>query len=251
MKNNFTLEDYAVLLKYFSKNHDYTTFSEYQKKSTHDPIILLRHDIDFSTEQGLKMAKIEADLGIKSTFFLLFSSPFYNLLDDDNIHIVRQIRELGHEIGLHYDVSIIEKGNKRDPLSLLNAQASILGELSGCNISSIAMHNPSISGNDIFRNTDYMNVYDDKFVKNMAYFSDSCMAWRNDFIEHLALNNFPSRIQLLIHPILWSEKELNRWDKLDEFILMKIKVMENTGEMVKGMWKKHSGVIENDSRISK
>ena len=250
MKNNFTLNDYIELLQYFNKTHEFITFSEYEKKSATNAIILLRHDIDFSLEKALSMAIIEAELGIKSTYFILFSSPFYNVLDDDNIEIVGKIKELGHEIGLHYDVSIIARGNKKSPLSLLNAQVNILKELTGNQISSIAMHNPSTSGKDIFRHTNYINSYDDKFLKGMAYFSDSCMAWRNDFIKSMELNNFPSKIQLVIHPFVWSEIELNRWDKLDQFVTIKIQEMENKGELTGKLWKNHTGVIEHDLRNS-
>lgn len=250
MKNNFTLDDYSLLLQYFGKEREYVTFSEYQNKSDNDPIVLLRHDIDFSLKHALEMAKLEAGLGIKSTVFLLFSSPFYNILDVDNIQIVRQIHELGHEIGLHYDLAVLEKGNGKDPFALLNAEAEILKQLTGSEVLSIAMHNPSMSGADIFRETKYINTYDERFTKQMAYFSDSCMAWRNNFIEHTEKNSFPPRLQLLIHPILWSEEELTRWDKLDKFVSMKVGEIENEGKIVFDMWKQHSGVNEHDLRIA-
>lgn len=249
MKNNFTLKNYTELLQRLGKNHEYITFSEYGNKSANDAIILLRHDLDYSLKHALKMAILEADLGIKSTYFFLFSSSFYNILDEVNIQIATQIRKLGHEIGLHYDVGVIEKGNKKAPLSLLHAQANILGNITDSRILSITMHNPSTAGNDIFRNANYVNAYEDKFVKGMAYFSDSCMSWRNRFIEHLKLNNFPPKMQLLIHPIMWSVKELNRWDKLDDLILANIKEMKNKGEIIKELWRNHAGVIEHDSRI--
>jgi hypothetical protein len=251
MENNFSIKSYIELLEYFSETHEYVTFSEHQNKSANEAIILLRHDIDFSLKYALETATIEADLGIKATYFLLFSSHFYNILDEDNIHIVRQIKELGHEIGLHYDLGVIEKGNKKSPISLLNAQANILGELADCPVKSVAMHHPASSGKDIFRDTNFINVYDDKFVKEMAYFSDSAMAWRNNFINHLELNNFPPRLQLLIHPVWWLEKGVTRWEKLDEFVLMKIKEMESLGKVFTERLKNHSGVIENDLRISK
>lgn len=249
MNLNFTFKNYIELLDYFGKTHKYITFSDCKNKSYKDSIILLRHDIDFSLLHALKMATIEADMGIRSTYFILFSSPFYNIFDVAIIKSINMIKELGHEIGLHYDTNAIEKGNSKSPISLLNSQVNILSELCGYPVASICMHNPSISGIDIFRKANYINAYDDEFTKEMAYFSDSCMAWRNSFVDHVNFNNFPSKIQLLIHPILWSEQEITRWEKLEQFILIKVKEIQNTGENIKEIWENHSGVIEHDLRI--
>jgi len=248
MKNNFTIEDYSKLLKAFQKTHNYTLFSEYDDLSDKENVILLRHDIDYSLKHAYKIAELEKNLGIKSTYFLLFSSPFYNILDDENIKLAKKITALGHEVGLHYDVNVILDGNKKNPYSLFNAKINLLSNLIEKPIKTIAMHNPSVSGEDIFSGTDYINVYHKKFVQDMAYFSDSCMAWRNNFVKHLEQNNFPQEMQLLIHPILWSEKELDRYEKLNAFLKSRITELERTTNLAKEMWKNHSGVIEHDLR---
>ncbi len=246
---NFTIQSYSELLKYFHKSHSYITFSEYDQLHENN-VILLRHDIDYSLQYAYEFAKIEKSLGVKASYFLLFSSPFYNLLDQENIGFARKIVELGHEVGLHYDVNVISNGNGLDPYSLFNLEINLLGNLIGKPIKTIAMHNPSISGEDIFRSTNYINVYDKKFVEDIAYFSDSCAAWRNSFVEHIKRNNFPNRMQLLTHPILWSENELNRYVKLENFLKTKNTETLNQIEVMKSIWKKHSGVIEHDLRES-
>ena len=160
----------------------------------------------------------------------------------------RKIKELGHEIGLHYDVNVMIKGGKNNAKELLNFQIRLLENISESAISSIAMHNPSINGTDIFRETSYLNVYDDKFIKDMDYYSDSCMAWRNSFIEKLTSNTFRSKIQLLIHPILWSVDIQTRWEKLDKLIAGIEAGIRKKGDETKNIWKNHSGVIEHDLR---
>ena len=248
MMNNFTYKDYTELLQFIGETRKFVTFTEYQSSQMNGPIIILRHDIDYSPKYALTMANLEAELGIKSTYFFLFSSSFYNLLNEDNIQIARQIKELGHEIGLHYDVGVIEKGNMKDTLSLLNVQANILSNIAECPILSIAMHNPSISGKDIFRNSPYINAYADKYTKEMAYFSDSCMAWRNNFSDHMERNDFPPKIQLLIHPILWSGKKVDRWEKLDDILFSQTDEIKNKLEYIKTLWESHKSVIEHDQR---
>ena len=248
MKNNFTILNYSELLKYFKKTHNFVLFKEYEN-SNEDNIILLRHDIDFSLKHALTIAELESSLGIKSTYFLLFSSPFYNILDSENIEIAKKLISLGHEVGLHYDVNVFLQGNAKDPNPLFHAQIEMLSVLIDMPVTSIAMHNPSISGEDLFRNTEYINVYDKSFVKDIAYFSDSCMAWRNNFIDHLENNTFPKKFQFLIHPILWTEKELDRYVKLDEFLQSKNEENNKEIEFTKNLWRNHSGVIEHEQRI--
>lgn len=247
MKHNFTLDTYTKLLKYFQQTHNYTLFKEYSQ-SVDQHTMLLRHDIDYSLKHAYEVAKLEAKLGIKSTYFLLFSSPFYNMLDEENIHLAKQIAALGHEIGLHYDVTVISKGSEKNPSALFEAEINLLSILIDQPIKSIAMHNPSISGEDIFRETDYINTYSEEFVKDMGYFSDSCMAWRNNFIDHLDKNSFPKKIQLLIHPILWTEAELGRYEKLDHFFEKQMTETENMINISREIWKNHSGVKEHDER---
>lgn len=244
-------KNYTELLRYFSLTHTFETFSKYQNVSDKQPIILLRHDVDYSLKLALAMAEQEAEMGIKATYFILFSSHFYNVLDEENIQLVNQIKELGHEIGLHYDLAVIEKGNPKNPFSLLRSQATILGELAKCEVNSIAMHHPASSGKDIFRDTSYINAYDDKFTKEMAYYSDSGMAWRNEFVHCFDTNTFPTKIQLLIHPIWWFGSGDTRWDILDGFTQNKIKEIEQLREAFKLRLSKHTGVIEHELRIAK
>ena len=63
---------------------------------------VIRHDIEFSVDRALKMAKIEAnELGISSTYTIQLRNNTYNAISEKNIKLVREIKELGHKIGLH------------------------------------------------------------------------------------------------------------------------------------------------------
>jgi len=246
---NFTLAEYRQLLAYFKRSHEYVTFSEVDPRSTSSPkLILLRHDIDYSLKQALEFARLEADQGVRATYFLLFSAPTYNLLDSANIGLPRQIAALGHEVGLHYDVAAMLQGNKSHPLDVLHAQARLLGELSGSPVRSIAMHNPSISGADLFRSAPYVNAYDDRFTRAMSYYSDSCMAWRDSFVEALAADAFPERVHLLIHPELWTAQRAPRFEKLERVYADAQHELAAGLLATREMWRRHGGVREHDRR---
>jgi hypothetical protein len=59
--------------------------------------IVLRHDIDRNFGNALRMAELEPELGIQSTYY--FRVP-YTFKPD----IIRKIQALGHEVSYHYEV---------------------------------------------------------------------------------------------------------------------------------------------------
>lgn len=72
--------------------------------------ILLRHDVDGDIVAAREMARIEAALGIRSTFFVLHTAPYHATFEGGQVHryeavveLYREIQELGHEIAIHTD----------------------------------------------------------------------------------------------------------------------------------------------------
>ena len=104
--SNFTYEHYINILQDLKKSYKFTSF---KSATTND--IILRHDVDASLHAALKMAKIEKELDISSTFFILFSSEFYNPISVDGSKIIREILSLGHKLGLHYNEFFIFENN--------------------------------------------------------------------------------------------------------------------------------------------
>ena len=77
--------------------------------------VILRHDIDFSPQYALEIAKLENRLGLSSTFFFLLSSNIYSLASQINRAVVKEIIRLGHSVSLHFDPSVysdVDKGFK-------------------------------------------------------------------------------------------------------------------------------------------
>jgi len=61
--------------------------------------------VDRKPGNALKMARLEDEMGIRATYFFRIVKESY---DED---IIRQIAEMGHEIGYHYEnLSEISKG---------------------------------------------------------------------------------------------------------------------------------------------
>ena len=247
---NFTYSEYIELLNILKSNRVNLTFREWDKLNAKpNSFFLLRHDIDYSLTSALEMAKIENSIGIKATYFLLMSSNNYNLLSEEYCNIPKQLIELGHEVGLHYDVQAIYKRDKINFTEQLELEIDILSKLSNKKITSIAMHNPSIYGKDPFKNiANYINAYNEELTQNISYYSDSCGAWRDNAYYSFMNNKLPNKLQLLIHPIFWSKNNTNRWIQYENFLENKINKLKKEKIDIFNIWKNHIGLKEHEAR---
>ena len=103
--------------------------------------MLLRHDIDFCPLRALRIAQIERKMNIKSTFFFLVNTDFYNLNSYENKNVLKEIVNLGHEIGLHFDASTLKKINIIN--KVCKAEVKVLENLIEKKIYIISFHRPA------------------------------------------------------------------------------------------------------------
>jgi hypothetical protein len=64
-------------------------------RSAERPIVLLRHDVDQHPRSALRMAAIEGDAGVHSTWYFRWRTA--------DRRVIETIRARGHAIGLHYE----------------------------------------------------------------------------------------------------------------------------------------------------
>ena len=242
---NFTYDAYVRFLGFLRQNFNIIPFCEVSKE--HGSYLLLRHDVDASLEAALKMAKVEHDLGLRSTYFVLFSYRFYNLFERNDLATLKQISGLGHEIGLHYDVVTYESYGQ-DMKETLENEIELLECLLGKKVFSIARHNVSfMTGEDPFKGIkSYINAYDPELCE--SYVSDSCRSWfLKDLARLLDLNYM--KVQLLIHPFLWTEDVCKR-DAVLERLFQEIERKNNDyRQMWLDVWHKNPKVMEYDRLV--
>jgi hypothetical protein len=99
--------------------------------------IMLRHDVDRRPGNALKMAQLEYALGIRSSYY--FRSLPCSFVPD----IIEQIRDMGHEIGYHYEDWHLARYNPRKALALFEEHLARLRALAP--VRSIAMHGSPLS----------------------------------------------------------------------------------------------------------
>ena len=192
----------------------YTDYKEYKQ------VAILRHDVDMSLEKAVDMSEIERKIGVKSTYFLLLTSDFYNLASLKNLKLVEKIKNAGHEIGLHFDE--VRYTNLKDTKQVeekIKKEIELTEKILDIKISAVSMHRPSkwILDSEISLGKDVINSYSTEFFKEFKYVSDSRRNWREDILELVNKKEY-KKIHILTHPIWYSETELAMKDALHRFI---------------------------------
>ena len=95
----FRYDRLASFLRDLNERYTVTTFADWDG----GPGIVLRHDVDLDLRPAHRLAELERDCGVRSTFFVLTTCPLYNVLAAPNRAMVAEMAAWGFEIGLHFD----------------------------------------------------------------------------------------------------------------------------------------------------
>jgi peptidoglycan/xylan/chitin deacetylase (PgdA/CDA1 family) len=209
--SRFSPQTYVKLIKYLDQSYKIAPFCDMPKEDV--PYVVLRHDVDVSLFPALKMAKVEHEMGVKSTYFILVSSMHYNSFEGRNASMIKEISSLGHEVGLHYD-SEQYKRYSQDAAQALRMEVHALESFLGKKVTSISCHAPR-GPNSFMRVKGYIDADNPRLRE--VYVHDSQRMWTVKSLDVL-LNKHPKRVQLLLHPNLW-EGKIARRTKLDNLLL--------------------------------
>jgi hypothetical protein len=246
---DFTLKIYTQLLKSLIKaGYSFQTFEQYIKNPL-PRVVILRHDVDLLPLNSLRTAQIENQLGIiGSYYFRIVKESFHP-------KIIKQIADLGHEIGYHYETMDTSNGKIDDAYQefckILDIFRNILP------ITTICMHGSPLSkydNRDIWKKYDYKKLgligepYFDLDFSKILYLTDTGRRWdgnkvsvrdkalstkgntllsdlnnfhsTHNIIYALNRNILPDQIMINTHPQRWSNN-LYTWTK--ELVLQNIK----------------------------
>ena len=193
-------------------------------------VCLLRHDIDVSVNAALAMAKLEYELGIQSTYFIMLRSPVYNLFSRENSEYLKKIIGFGHHIGLHYD-DAYDSGMHQKGIDSIYHETEILQSSFDVEINTVSFHQPSPKILAGAVNTGRLvNTYVHPQENGFEYLSDSNRILKNSLYKVFKERTY-ERFQLLIHPIWWvyTQKSITDvWDNAitDSFIQMQRQFLE-------------------------
>lgn len=248
----FSLPGYRQLLLDLTE-HDYELRTVGQMA---DPVparaAYLRHDIDLHVPGVERMAELEAELGARATYYVLLTQH-YNPMYPENRAALRRIAALGHEIGLHYDLTTYPTDDV-GARTHLQWEVDLLSAVVGVEVRTISMHQPSAGQDDVLRGTDdFVHPHDPRLGADLLYVSDSCRAWRDETLLRCFGPDAPRRLLLLAHPEVWLDGEVrNRTDYLEQVLLPNTVAQHEAfiTETVRGVWASHPGPRQHDARIA-
>ena len=216
-------------------------------KNAQEKAIVLRHDVDLLPDNSLAFAKIQAESGIKGSYY------FRAVPESWNESVIRAIADLGHEIGYHYETMDTASGNVDKAWDQFRYHLDELRKLA--DIKTICMHGSPRSKFDnkaLWGKYDYKSLgiigepyYDIDFDK-VFYLTDTGRRWdgwkvsvrdkipqqdewikrglvfhsTNDIIKAVHENRLPGQIMFTFHPQRWTDK-LYPW--LKEFVMQNLK----------------------------
>lgn len=214
-KLGFTYNDYKYLINLLKENN--YNFYNYKNYEEGKKCVILRHDVDLSLEKALKFAKLEKELNVSSTYYVLLSTNFYNIFSKKSKEIINEILNLGHNIGLHFDVRNYEITTKDELEAYIRYEIEIMEKALSLKVDNVAFHRPlkwCLEGN--FEFTGVINSYADEFFKDFKYVSDSRMNWREDVLGIIKSNSY-NKLHILTHAFGYSEIEQSFHDVLKDF----------------------------------
>ena len=215
--DDFTIDHYAKLIQLASKNYKTTNYNNIQWD---EKFLLWRHDIDFSLNRGVALAKIEKEANFVATYFLNPHSSFYNIFELDQTHKIREIISYGHDIGLHFDSAYYNIKSEKELSSLVKNEADILYNVFGKYPVAFSFHNPLEDhlSCDEYEYGGLVNCYSKEFKAKVSYCSDSNGYWRFNRLYDMLSNADERCLQVLTHPVWWQKKPMFPRDRVQRSI---------------------------------
>lgn len=169
--------------------------------------VLLRHDVDFSLGRALEMAELDHAAGVTATYFILLTAPYYNPLSFEGRALLRRIAGLGHEIGLHLDLTGFDALSPERQQRSIRLQADLLAEAAGQEVTAVAQHKPASTGVRVDC-VGFVDAYAACWCGDIGYLSDSRMRFVEPDVPGFMATH--PRLQLLTHPLWWSAAPASR-----------------------------------------
>jgi hypothetical protein len=182
---DFTIKTYRCLLStILEAGYAFYTFEDWCDKKALGRYVILRHDVDLKAENSLATAGIEAEMGIRATYY------FRIVPQSNQPAIIKAIAELGHEIGYHYEDLSVMNGNKKKAINHFTLQLESFRRFYP--VRTICMHGSPTSkwdNRDLWEIADYRNygIIGEPYLdfltsksdtnNNKTYFTDTGRMW--------------------------------------------------------------------------
>ena len=224
---DFTLKMYEFLLDILAANgYNFQTVEDFVI-SPISKVVILRHDVDLRKWAALRLAKLEYNLGIKSTFYFRMNWHSYNK------SIIKEIASLGHEIGYHYEDVNLSKGDIDKAYLSFKKNLEKLRKIAP--VKTICMHGSPLSKYDNRKLWDKYDYREEEIIcepyldidfNKVLYLTDTGRKWNNkevsirdkvnsaynfqikstnQLINLIQKNQLPDQVMINTHPQRWND----------------------------------------------
>ena len=200
---DYSLESYRLIIKRAQSNgYGFLPFArDHNGKAG---TIYLRHDVDYSLPLALELAKVNTELEVSGTFFVLLRSHAYNLLSNSSRALVQKIHELGQHVALH---AVIDAEAPEGLEQRLTSDFQFALREFPFLSPAFSWHNPTgriIEATATLAEIGGLtNAYSNYFTREAIYRSDSNMRGSVASFLELVSARQAQPLQLLFHPLIW------------------------------------------------
>lgn len=215
--SDFTVDHYRYLIRKAKENYVFSTYDAIEKSTK---FVLWRHDVDLSPQRALRLAQIEREEGVVSTFFWHMHSEYYNLFDKDVADVVLKIMALGHKFGIHFDTHFYAIQSQQEIETNLHKERKIIELQYGIEANVFSFHNTNefVMSCQEWEYAGLINTYAEYFQREVTYCSDSNGYWRYRRMADVVEEAEAPRLQLLTHAEWWTEEVMSPWQKVQRAI---------------------------------
>lgn len=171
-KRKFQRPDYEALLGPYLDSHEAMTIGQYVRDPAIEDrkVLIIRHDVDHDIETAVKIAKWEADHGIRTTYCLLHTTWYYGRLEDGQyrhsdllVESIEKLCELGHEINFHNNLVALALRENVSPFEILEQELEFYDRL-GVPVVGTSTHGDALCRELEFRNWElFQECCDERF----------------------------------------------------------------------------------------
>ena len=215
----FSYAEYRKILQSLSEQFDIIDYRDIDKET--ESFCVIRHDVEFSVERALEMAKLESEMNVRTSYFFQINNNTYNLFSSKNLAIIHNIAKLGHKIGIHFTPSSSDEKIVKSEFYMMKR---IFEDLTKINVDRFSFHRPNLNSEVLSKNIKIdgiINVYSNLFFEyfdekipedpKIKYISDSNHQWKYGHPLD-SMNSSWRKIHILIHPFSWSEGGGNNYE---------------------------------------
>jgi hypothetical protein len=148
-------------------------------KELPESFAIMRHDIDRRAGNARNTARIEKEFGIRATYYFRMNDSVFRP------ELIKEILDMGHEVGYHYEVLGKAKGDSKKAIELFKQELNEFRKV--CDVKTICMHGNPLSkyGDlDLWKAYDFrdLGIIGEAYLstgKDLAYFSDTGRSWNS------------------------------------------------------------------------